>query len=56
MKYLVTFTQHHEYFVEADSEDEAEKIAHELFNSDMRSPVATTFYDEMAIEPQEEDD
>ena len=48
--YNVTYTQYYSYTVEADSEDEAESLAYDMFETDMRCPVANTFYDEVEIE------
>lgn len=55
-KYLVTYTQHHEYSVEAENEEEAEKLAFIDFRIDMRSSIANLHYDEVTIEEQEEDE
>lgn len=49
-KYNVVYTQYYSYTVEADNEDEAEDLAHDMFKSDMRYPVANTFYDDVEIE------
>ena len=54
-KYNVVYTQYYAYTVEADSEDEAESLAYDMFESDMRYPVANTFYDELEIECVEDD-
>lgn len=48
--YNVTYIQYHSYTVEADNEDEAESLAYDMFESDMRYPVANTFYDDIEIE------
>jgi len=56
MQYLVTFTQHYEYLVDAEDEQEAEKKAYEQFNSDMHYPVARTSYDECEIECSEDEE
>lgn len=56
MKYYVTFTQYFGYDVEADSEDEAIDAATELFESDMRTPIARTDYDEVEVDREEGDD
>ena len=56
MQYLVTFTQYHEYWVEADSEEKAYIVGYEEFCHNMRSPVANTHYDEVSVEPQEDED
>lgn len=54
-KYNVTYTQYYTYTVEADNEDEAESLAYEEFESDMRYPVANLWYDDIEIECAEED-
>ena len=56
MKYYVTFIQNHNYEVEADSESEAENKAYKEFASDMRYPVAHTWYDEVEIDCDEEEE
>lgn len=48
-KYTVTFTQYSSYEVEADNEDDAVAVAEDLFDGEMRSPVANTFYDEVEV-------
>jgi hypothetical protein len=53
--YTVTFIQYHTYGVEAENEHEAENEAYKEFESDMRCPVAYTFYDDVEIECDEED-
>ena len=55
-RYTVTFTQHYTYEIEAENEDAAENEAYEEFESDMRYPVAHTFYDEIEIKCNEEDE
>ena len=55
MNYTVTFIQYHTYDVEAESDSEAENKAYREFASDMRHPVAQTWYDEVEIECDEED-
>ena len=55
MKYTVRFEQYHTYEVEADSEDEAFNKAHKEFVSDMRTPVACTWYDAVDVDCDEED-
>lgn len=55
MQYIVTFTQYHEYWVEANNEEEAEKHGYEMFVSDMRTPIANIGYDEVSVEPQEDE-
>lgn len=56
MKCLVTFTQWYDYTVEAVDPDEAFDKAHELFENDMRRPIARTYYDDYEIEILEESD
>lgn len=56
MQYLVTFTQYHEYWVEADSEEEAEKLGYQEFSREQRIPIADTHYDEVSVELREDED
>ena len=49
-KYNITYVQYHSYTIEADNEDEAERLAYKEFESDMRYPVASTYYDNIEIE------
>lgn len=56
MKYTVTFTQYHTYTVDAEDEDSAFDEAHEEFKGDMRSSIAATWYDDVEIECNEEDE
>ena len=49
MKYRVSFAHWYEYYVEADSEEEAIDIAEEDFVSDMRTPTLNTIYDEVNV-------
>lgn len=56
MKYYVNFIQYNEYEVEADSESEAEDKAYTEFHNDMYRPIAHTWYDEVEIECDEEED
>ena len=56
MTYTVTFTQYHTYDVEADNDYEAENKAYEKFRSDMCSPVGQTWYDDVEIECDEDED
>ena len=49
-KYTVTFTQYWSYEVAAHNEDDAFNEADELFERDMRYPVASLWYDEWNIE------
>ena len=55
MKYKVTFVQYHEYYVEAEDETEAEDIAYKEFQTDMRRPVAKTWWDDIEVEEREDD-
>ena len=55
MKYYVSFIQYHNYEVEADNESEAENKAYKQFASDMRRPVAQTWYDDVEIDCDEEE-
>lgn len=52
-QFNVTFTQYHNYVVEAEDENEAEGTAYKEFLSDMRYPVAQTWYDECEVEEME---
>ena len=53
MTYTVTFTKYYSYDIEAASESEAEDKAYQKFRSDMCRPVASTWYDEVEIEYEE---
>ena len=55
MKYTVTFTKYYSYDIDATSESEAEDEAYQQFCSDMHSPVASTWYDEVEIECEEDE-
>jgi hypothetical protein len=55
-KYNVVYTQYYSYTVEADCEDEAESLAYDMFETDMRCPIANTFYDDIEIECVEDDE
>ena len=46
-EYNVTFTKYYNYYVEAESKEEAIKIAENDFRADMRSSIADTTYDEV---------
>lgn len=48
-EYEVNFIQVSPYMVEADSPEEAESIARELFDQDMRRPIARTDYDDIEV-------
>lgn len=55
-EYLVTVTQYHEYYVDAEDEDEAQKLGIKEFKADMRRAVADIHYDEVDVELLEEED
>lgn len=55
-EYRVEFVQCHYYYVEANDEDEAFDNAYKEFQSDMRSPVVNTSYDDYEIECLTEDE
>lgn len=55
MQYLVMFTQYYEYLVEANSEEEAKELGYRKFSAEQRIPIADTHYDEVSVEPQEEE-
>lgn len=48
-EYEVTYIQSSSYIVEANSPEEAECIARELFDGDMRRPIARTDYDDVEV-------
>lgn len=50
MAYTVTFSQYHTYSVEADNESDAFDKAHDEFKTDMRRSVANTWYDEVCVD------
>jgi hypothetical protein len=56
MRYRVTFTQYYEYEVEAETDDEAEEIAFEDFEAAMRSPIARLYYDDVEIDPLDDEE
>lgn len=56
MEYLVTVTQYHEYFVDADNEEDARKLGLADFRADMRRSVADIHFDEVEVECCEEED
>lgn len=56
MKYTVTFIQYHTYTVDAEDEDMAFDEAHEEFKGDMRSSIAATWYDDVEIECEDEEE
>lgn len=54
MEYKVIFVQNHEYYVDAEDEDEAEKKAYAEFKQDMtRRSRAHDVYDDVIIEDEE---
>lgn len=52
-EYFVTFIQRYNYIVEAENEDEAFEIAEDLFEGDMRAPVANTVWDDVEIDERD---
>ena len=56
MTYKVTFVQYHTYTVDAKDDDEAENIAYKEFERDMYYPAANTWYDDVEIECEEDED
>ena len=55
-KFKVWFTQYYGYEVEAENEDAALDLALYDFHSEMRRPIARTYYDDCEIEEIEEDE
>lgn len=55
-KFKVWFTQYYSYEVEAEDEDVAIDLALDDFYSEMRRPIARTYYDECEVEEMEEDE
>lgn len=55
-KFKVWFTQYYSYEVEAEDEDVAIDLALDDFHSEMRRPIARTYYDECEVEEIEEDE
>ncbi len=53
-KFEVSFIQYHTYFVETDTEEEAEDKAWREFQSDMRGSIASTQFDDIEIREREE--
>jgi hypothetical protein len=53
MKYEVVYSKYYTYYVDAESEEEAEAKAYGEFESEMRYPVADTSYDEVEVNEQE---
>lgn len=50
MKYTVIFSQYHTFSVEADNERDAFDKAHDEFIGYMRSSVANTWYNEVCVD------
>ena len=55
-KFKVWFTQYYSYEVEAEDEDTAIDLALDDFHSEMRRPIARTYYDDCEVEELEEDE
>jgi len=55
-EYLVVVTQYHDYYVDAEDENEAQKLGIKEFEADMRRAVADIHYDEVDVELVEEED
>ena len=55
-KFKVCFIQYYSYEVEAEDEDDAFDLALDDFHSEMRQPIARTYYDECEVEEIEEDE
>lgn len=56
MEYLVRVTQYHEYYVDAESREEARELGLKDFKADMRRSVVDTHYDEVDVELFEDED
>ncbi len=48
-RWEITFTQYYTYSVEAETEDDAFKLAEKEFDGEMHYPVARTHYDDCEI-------
>ena len=55
-EYVVVVTQYHDYYVDAENEDEAKKLGIKEFEADMRRAVADIHYNEVDVELVEEED
>lgn len=55
MSYVVTFTKYYMYEVDARTAEEAKDRAYEHFVSEMRRPIASTSYDEVEVDPDEDE-
>lgn len=53
-KFEVCFIQYHNYEVEAENERDAIDLASDDFHSEMRRPIAHTYYDEVEVEELED--
>lgn len=56
MDYTVTFVQYYTYKVYANDEDDAFNEAYKEFQREMYYPAANTWYDDVKIECDEEDE
>lgn len=56
MRYQVTFTKYYFYDVEGHDVDTAIDEAYKLFRSEMTCPIADTSYDQLDIEPLDEEE
>lgn len=56
MRYQVTFTKYYFYDVEGHDVDTAIDEAYKLFRSEMTCPIADTSYDQLDIEPLNEEE
>ena len=56
MDYTVTFVQYYTYKVYANDEDDAFDEAYKEFQREMYYPAANTWYDDVKIECDEEDE
>lgn len=56
MRYQVTFTKYYFYDVEGHDVNTAIDEAYKLFRSEMTCPIADTSYDQLDIEPLDEEE
>lgn len=56
MNYTVTFVKYYTYNVCTDDEDDAFKKAYEEYIREMYYPAADTWYDDVKVECDEEDE
>lgn len=49
MKVTICITQYYTYEVEGENEDDCFDKAEEMFENEMREPIARTWYDEIEI-------